>query len=86
MQSVLGGTVQKATEAVSGAMSSNKKLADMKKETRHLDNKSNLTTDFGVKQVSHDEWLQASTEDRQGPLLLEDNFAREKVRAEATPV
>ena len=42
--------------------------------------KTPLTSDYGVKQPTHDEWLSATTGDRQGPLLLEDNFGREKVR------
>ncbi len=79
MQSVLGGAVEKAGEAVSGAMSSNKKITDMKKDTIEPTSKDFLTTDFGVKQNSHDIWLSASTGDRQGPLLLEDNHGREKV-------
>lgn len=79
MQSVLGGTVQKAGEAISHAMSSNRKTADMKGNVRELGSKDPLSTDFGVRMPAHDEWLSASTGDRQGPLLLEDNFAREKV-------
>jgi catalase len=81
MQSVLGGTVQKASEAIQGAMSSNKKISDMKPEYRQpYSSKDPLTSDNGVRQPSHDIWLSASTGDRQGPMLLEDNFAREKVR------
>lgn len=79
MQSVLGGTVQKAGEAISGAMSSNKKLADMKRNEIDQSSSDRLTTDFGVRQPTHDNWLHASTGDRQGPALLEDNFGREKV-------
>ncbi|PQE16500.1 catalase A protein [Rutstroemia sp. NJR-2017a BBW] len=79
MQSVIGGTVQKAGEAISGALSSNKKLADMQHNIREPNAKDPLTTDFGAKQSSHDIWLQASTAERQGPSLLEDNFAREKI-------
>lgn len=79
MQSVLEGTMQKAGEAVTGAMSSNKKVANMQYETREPTSKTHLTSDFGVKEPSHDEWLSATTGDKQGPLLLEDNFAREKV-------
>ena len=79
MQSVIEDTMQKASEAISGAMSSNKKIADMKSEMRHLSSRDPVTTDTGVKQPTHDNWLSASTGDRQGPLLLEDNFAREKV-------
>lgn len=79
MQSALGGTVQKAGEAISGAMSSNKKLADMKSDIRVPTSSHHLTSDFGVKSSSHDNWLSASTGDRQGPALLEDNFGREKI-------
>lgn len=82
MQAVLKGTAQKkAEEAMSGAFSSNKKIADMKPDTHETSSKIALTSDFGVKQSTHDEWLSASTGDRQGPQLLEDNFSREKVSA-----
>lgn len=84
MQSVLGGTVQKAGEAISGAISSNKKTADMKKDLRPVTSSDFLTSDFGVKQTSHDNWLSASTGEKQGPALLEDNFAREKVNADSS--
>lgn len=71
--------MQKASEAVSGAISSNRKIADMKPETKELSSSDRLTTDYGVKQLTHDNWLSASTGDRQGPQLLEDNFSREKI-------
>lgn len=79
MQSVFGGTIQKAGEAISSTMSSNKKSANMKPNMRELSAKGPLTSDTGVREPTHDIWLSASTGDRQGPLLLEDNFAREKV-------
>jgi len=79
MQSVLGGAVEKAGEAVSGAIGSNKKITDMKQNTIDPTKNDFLTSDFGVKQNSHDNWLHASTGDRQGPALLEDNHGREKV-------
>ena len=78
MQSVFGGTIQKAGEAIS-SMPSNKKTANMKPNMRELSAKDPLTSDAGVREPTHDNWLSASTGDRQGPLLLEDNFAREKV-------
>ena len=71
--------MQKAGEAISGAISSNKKTSDMKQNMHTVTESDQLTSDFGVKQISHDNWLSASTGDRQGPALLEDNFAREKV-------
>lgn len=75
MQSV----IQKAGDAVSSAMSSNQKIADLKKDTRFMSDSTLMTNDHGVKQSNTDIWLSASTADRKGPQLLEDNWAREKV-------
>jgi catalase len=44
-----------------------------------MSSKDRLTTDYGVKQSTHDDWLKIATKDQTGPLLLEDPFAREKV-------
>ena len=71
--------MQKAGEAISGALSSNKKAADLKREMREPLSDTKLTSDFGVREHNHDVWLSASTGDRKGPALLEDNFGREKV-------
>lgn len=79
MEKILAGTLREGAEAVTGALSSNKKITDMKYETVQADKDSFLTSDYGVKQSTHDEWLSATTGDRQGPQLLEDNFSREKV-------
>lgn len=79
MQEVLKGAKQVAGQAVSHAMSTNKKTADMKPNMVEPTSSDRLTSDFGVKQNNTDVWLHASTGDRQGPALLEDNFAREKV-------
>lgn len=38
-----------------------------------------ITSDFGVKQGNTDDWLRITNEDRIGPMLLEDSFAREKI-------
>lgn len=70
--------MQKASEAVSGAMSSNKKIANMKHDYRQISSEQPLTSEMGVREPTHDNWLSATTGDRQGPALLEDNFAREK--------
>ncbi|TVY89553.1 Catalase [Lachnellula willkommii] len=78
MQNVLDGARQKAGEAVTSIMSTNKKTADMKPNMVEPTSSDHLTSDFGVKQNNTDIWLHASTGDRQGPALLEDNFAREK--------
>ena len=79
MHTALGGSVQKASEAITGAMSSNKKVADMKKQHNAPNERTHLTTDTGYKAPTHDLWLSASTGDNKGPALLEDNIAREKV-------
>ncbi len=60
-------------------MSSNQKLTDMKRDVVEPSSKQPLTSDTGVKMGNMDEWLSATTNDRQGPALLEDNFGREKV-------
>ncbi|PBP21409.1 catalase [Diplocarpon rosae] len=80
MQSVLGGAAEKIGEsALGGALSSNQKMNELKRDTITPTSSDLLTTDFGVKQGTHDNWLSASTGDRQGPALLEDNYAREKI-------
>jgi len=75
LASVLGETVHAAKDALAG----NKKVADVKKDIVEQTDKTKLTSDFGVREPDTDNWLSASTNGRQGPLLLEDNFAREKV-------
>lgn len=59
--------------------SSNDKLEALEREIVEPSSKDKLTSDFGVKNPTHDIWLSASTSTRQGPQLLEDGFAREKV-------
>ena len=81
MQTAIGETVEKAKEVVTDNMASNKKIKDLKTNYRHQSDKTPLTSDFGAKQPDHDHWLSATTDERQGPLLLEDNFAREKVQS-----
>lgn len=77
---ILKGTMQKAGEAVSGAFSNNKKTSDLKHNMKaEATSSDHATSDFGVKIPSQDIWLSASTGDRKGPQLLEDNFGREKV-------
>lgn len=75
LQSVLGETVHAAKDALAG----NKKVANIRGDVVEQTDKMKLTSDFGVKEPDTDNWLSASTNGRQGPLLLEDNFAREKV-------
>jgi catalase len=38
-----------------------------------------ITSDFGTRQSNTDDWLRVNSDDKTGPMLLEDGFAREKV-------
>jgi hypothetical protein len=60
----------------------NAKVAQLQADTKDAhDPKNRITSDYGVKQNNTDDWLKVATEDQQGPSLLEDHFAREKVRS-----
>ena len=85
MQPALHGAAQKAGEAISGAMAGDKKAAEMEHDIRVPTSSTHFTSDFGVKNPTYDNWLSASTGDRQGPALLEDKFGREKVQLPIIP-
>lgn len=56
------------------------KVADLAQDTKDVyDNSHRITTDYGVKQNDTDDWLKVVNEDKTGPMLLEDPFAREKI-------
>jgi len=83
MASSIASGLQKVTD-MSAKMASNPKVADMAKDTVNVEKKeAKMTTDFGVPIANTDHWLSASTEDRQGPSLLEDVHGREKVSDES---
>lgn len=69
--------VAKAQQAVMGSQGD--KSNDLAKETKEISDKDRLTTDYGVKQSTADDWLRVVSQDKQGPTLLEDPFARERV-------
>jgi catalase len=79
MASIIPDTMQKVQHAVLGPREGDK-LADLKHNTKEMSPNDRLTTDYGVKQTSADDWLKAGSHDKAGPLLLEDPFARERVR------
>lgn len=63
-----------------GSATENAKLSDLAKDTTNYDeSRHKMTTDWGNKVSNTDHWLAATTEDRQGPGLLEDGHGREKV-------
>jgi len=69
--------MQKAQQAVMGHKGD--KTTDLAQETKEMSNKDRLTTDYGVKQTSADDWLRVVSNDKTGPALLEDPFARERI-------
>ena len=70
------------TSALKQAMGepSGRKFEDMAKDTvNYHDEKNKLTTDFGVKVSNTDDWLKVVSDEKTGPMLLEDQVGREKV-------
>lgn len=60
-------------------MAPNEKLSQFEHDYREPNSSALLTSDFGVRNPSHDISLSASVGEKMGPLLMEDNFTREKV-------
>ena len=58
----------------------NSKIAQLSAVTKNVHDKGHvLSADYGPKQSNTDDWLRVVTEDKTGPMLLEDQFAREKI-------
>jgi len=68
--------LSKAQQAVTGK---HDKVSDLKQNTKELSKDDRLTTDYGVKQGTADDWLKVVSEDKTGPALLEDPFGRERI-------
>ena len=66
-------------QAVMGSQGSQAKVAQLASDTVEPTKDTRITTDFGTKQTNTDDWLKVNNEKHTGPMLLEDNFAREKV-------
>jgi catalase len=77
LQSGIADQLKKAQHVVMG--SGDAKSAQLAKSTVTPDAESRMTSDYGVRQSNADDWLRVATDDRIGPMLLEDPFAREKV-------
>jgi catalase len=74
---ILANVTEKA-KSMTGERS--QKVADLAAHTKDVGDKSyRITSDYGVKQTNTDDWLKVATEDKTGPMLLEDHFAREKI-------
>jgi catalase len=81
MSTVISSGMEQAQKTVKGLTSGfNGKVQDLKRDTVDINGKKGvITTDTGVKVSDTDDWLKVSTEHRTGPMLLEDQIAREKV-------
>ncbi|KAK3357793.1 catalase-like domain-containing protein [Lasiosphaeria hispida] len=77
MASIIPDTFHKAQSAIMG--SKDDKISDLSQDTKQMSEKGRLTTDYGVKQTTADDWLKVVSEDKTGPMLLEDPFARERI-------
>lgn len=56
------------------------KIAQLAADTKDVKDKgARITSDYGVRQTNTDDWLKVHSEDRTGPMLLEDAFGREKI-------
>ncbi|KAK0639782.1 catalase-like domain-containing protein [Cercophora newfieldiana] len=69
--------MQKAQQAIMGHKGD--KTTDLAQDTKEISAKDRLTTDYGVKQASADDWLKVVGQDKTGPMLLEDPFGRERI-------
>ncbi|EAW13378.1 spore-specific catalase CatA [Aspergillus clavatus NRRL 1] len=60
-------------------MAQSSKDADLQRDTVEIDDKQHMTTDFGIKISDPDHWLRVVDDKNNGPSLLEDPIAREKI-------
>ncbi|OLN81429.1 Catalase-1 [Colletotrichum chlorophyti] len=77
MAHIVSDTVKKAENTVMGEKS--KKVAQLAEDMVSPGPKDPMTSDFGTKIENTDDWLRVTNNDKIGPSLLEDAFAREKV-------
>lgn len=62
-----------------GLLKRDEKAAQLQTVITEPNQKSRITSDYGVKQNNTDDWLRVVNKDKIGPSLLEDPFGREKV-------
>ncbi|KAL4939676.1 hypothetical protein BDV06DRAFT_198365 [Aspergillus oleicola] len=79
MATTVAAGLQKAQQTVQDTATKNKKLVDLEPDTVTQHSSQHQTTDHGVGITDPDHWLRVSNEQRSGPMLLEDQIAREKI-------
>lgn len=75
---ILSSTFDKAKKMASGEKGG--KISQLDTISQGVTQDDRITSDFGVRQGNTDDWYRVTTNDKAGPMLLEDGFAREKVR------
>lgn len=81
MASTIASGLNKAQEALQSVSSKDKKTVDLSRDTVDVHSSEPQTTDYGVRIENPDNWLKVVTDRQTGPSLLEDQIAREKVKA-----
>ncbi|KAF2196674.1 catalase-domain-containing protein [Delitschia confertaspora ATCC 74209] len=77
---ILAAGLQKVAVDATHSPEKSKKIAQLCPHIKDsMDKKARITSDYGVKETETDHWLKVVNEDKTGPALLEDPFAREKI-------
>jgi catalase len=81
LQEGLNAAKESAQQKFNDVTTTNEKILDLWPNTKNMTKSSNkMTTDHGVKVQDTDHWLRVVSEKSQGPNLLEDQIAREKIQ------
>ena len=75
---IISDTIDKAKKMAGGEKAA--KVSQLDNISQDVTKNDRITSDFGVKQGNTDDWYRVTKDDTIGPMLLEDSFAREKVR------
>ena len=75
---IISDTIDKAKKMAGGEKAA--KVSQLDNISQDVTKNDRITSDFGVKQGNTDDWYRVTNDDTVGPMLLEDSFAREKVR------
>jgi catalase len=80
LQESLNAAKDAASEKLNDVTTTNEKILDMWHNTvDYTKSDSKMTMDTGVKVQDTDHWLRVMSEKQEGPALLEDQIAREKI-------
>lgn len=79
---LVSSTIDKVKSTMGGP---DAKLASIQHDIVEPTANDRITSDYGVKQNNTDDWLKVVNGNHTGPHLVEDAFAREKVRWPSSP-